>query len=120
MNLDQLTPAPWKAELGDVLAGKFQQEIACCFCGSGQAAMPCHPDEEDVARAEFIALARNAFDVMMRRGWNPVKVDGKWQVSGTDESGRWETTPLCTWFPDPFTALVEADKWYRENVEEQP
>lgn len=67
--------------------------------------------------AKFIDLARNAFDVMMRRGWSAQCVDKNfWYVCddcGDDvvleeSSHHWE---------DPFTALVEADKWYREHGE---
>lgn len=72
----------------------------------------------------FIGLARNAFDVMMRRGWYPVPFGKpvKWRV--------WHPNAGCRGFKglppfdlgpwgDPFTALVESDKWYRENVEEE-
>lgn len=75
----------------------------------------------DIAALRFAVLARNAFDVMMRRGWNPTKHmphdkhHGWWHV--VDE---WydEFLDVGPW-PDPFTALVEADKWYRENMEKK-
>ena len=69
----------------------------------------------------FIALARNAFDVMQRRGW--------WVVSAGDHPYHWRVRTKeghdmpfdfvaldhGGYFSDPFEALVEADKWYREN-----
>lgn len=85
--------------------------------------------EPDLAALEFAALARNAFDVMMRRGWCALRDE-----YADDPSAAWflyyhrtnfltrEELRLETWraehgFPDPFTALVEAERWYKENVE---
>ena len=81
-------------------------------------------DEGNRVNFEFIALARNAFDVMMRRGWIAVQhcmtpgqetwiVLNKFKVAverGGNSGVYFEAA-------DPFTALVEADKWYKENVE---
>jgi hypothetical protein len=92
MNLENLPPAPCYE----------------CFCKE------CCGGDND----EFIVLARNAFDVMMRRGWFVVpnymtRPGTAWRVKTA-----W---PNCEveWkeWPDPFTALVEADKWFRENVD---
>lgn len=69
----------------------------------------------------FIKLARQAFDVMMRRpSWYvqclmlPDRRVYKVFGDGLDSI-------VCRNMPrirdDPFTALVEADKWYVENVE---
>ena len=77
------------------------------------------------ADAAFIALARNAFDVMMRRGWYPVFspehnrwtvcTQGLWnRMSGELALSFRDATHFCG---NPFAALVEADKWYAENVE---
>ena len=68
----------------------------------------CNADD-----AEFIVLARNAFDIMMRRGWWAQKRGEGWAVYN-----NWIPLPSdpLTW-PDPFTALVSADKWYRKHVE---
>lgn len=113
MDLSKLSPAPWRTN---------------------------HWTEDDFHRLrhsqlggtdlEFIALARNAFDVMMRRGWWPIPRlnGGGWYLSVM--SGTM-TGPFCqdnrpeefkallrdAYWPDPFTALVEADRWYTENVE---
>lgn len=82
---------------------------------------------EDVT-GEFIALARNAFDVMMRRKtWivrlMPSHADrDSWVVLWGLASGPGPFKEYQAWayernHDNPFTALVEADKWYRENVE---
>ena len=108
MDATKLSPAPWVAE-------------GCYVEGNGF--MMFDDDGHNIDEAEFIALARNAFDVMMRRGWSPVQMphSDQWGVQ-TDE--RWNRKPelierngLCIVADDPFTALVEADKWYKENVD---
>jgi hypothetical protein len=85
MDLSKLSPAPWN-------------------CGDERG----HNETEDY----FIALARNAFDVMMRRWWYAQPEDDGWSVVGSGFSEVIESRHA-----DPFTALVEADKWYKENVE---
>lgn len=86
--------------------------------GSYYAYVP-HRETIDEARtdAKFFTLARNAFDVMMRRGWSVGrKADGKWRVDVPArkpyDGGSWECLA-----DDPFTALVEADAWFKANVE---
>lgn len=76
----------------------------------------------------FIGLARQALDVMMRRGWYPVFLPSmfgepaKWRLGHPNVGCRgFNGLPpfgLGPW-GDPFTALVESDKWYRENVEDK-
>lgn len=76
--------------------------------------------------AAFVVLARSAFDVMMRRGWNPCQdIHSTWFVLDCrcrcvhpaddyrSDDGRFNPVR----YGDPFTAIVEADRWYRENVE---
>lgn len=66
--------------------------------------------------AEFIALARNAFDVMMRRKWYPMlDGSGKWRAEYQESdylTRNWVNSEADFSFNDPFTALVEADAWY--------
>lgn len=105
IDLSKLTPAPCE-EL--VLVGSGTRHWA-------QTPDRVHPKQsrED---ARFFALARNALDVMMRRGWHPMPDSEKWFVYG-ECSMILQAAGTHGPYPDPFTALVEADKWYRENVE---
>ena len=71
---------------------------------------------------ERAVLASQAFDVMMRRKWRPItNVLPGWWVLGDDENPvhlpLHRDSPAI--YADPFTALVEADRWYKENVEER-
>ena len=70
---------------------------------------------EDRALAERCRKALAAEDVMQRRG-----VD--WIFLERDSEGRiMVDCPDYGWIPgrwdDPFTAWVEADKWYTANIE---
>jgi hypothetical protein len=118
IDLSKLTPAPWVAEIDN---DNRDAEVALVY-GPYPKGDPCLVVAgvfEDLTDGEFIALARNAFDVMMRRGWFPKRADisRKWFVLRLSDSfqhaHRW-----CA--DDPFTALVEADEWYKENVEGRP
>jgi len=70
-------------------------------------------DETGRTNFNFIAAARYAFDVMMRRGWGVFNGPRGWGVAlntlddlyGIREK-RW---------PDPFTALVEADELFHQT-----
>jgi hypothetical protein len=80
-------------------------------------------------------MAKQAFDVMMRRGWWPIRRHDKadWKAFKDRESPRFDEyedqedeEPVVpsddwslNWWPDPFTALVEADRWYVANVEDK-
>lgn len=130
MDLEKLTSAPWEwhaedgslltlSQAGDDVAGHV---LSCAPCGACQKrGAPClGPSKAD---AEFIALARNAFDVMMRRGWCPVLRDkGEWVVQDGEEwvyrFANYGGDGSRINAADPFTALVEADRWYRANVEQ--
>lgn len=107
IDLSKLTQAPWHTAecYGDynrVLSGYLDIPDI----GAGKL------DRED---AEFIILARNAFDVLMRhKTWQPFWIfDDVWIVKS---NGTVVTPPGDAFeWSDPFTALVEADKWYKEN-----
>lgn len=64
---------------------------------------------------EFEPLARNAMEVMLRRGMG-VKFYGAemgWKAHGGDVYyWRLKDAP---WHPDPFTAVIEADRWLTEQ-----
>ena len=100
MNLEKLNPAPWYAVPGDD-AG------AVCHKVSGSPILiPEFSDE---------------FDVMMRRGWTPYRLKtDKWDVMDSETGNcpaEFLDNSIDSWGDDPFTALVEADKWYRDNIE---
>lgn len=125
IDLMKLTPAPWfddgyrtygPTEGADKRNGPVLFEYKNCF-------------ETDESDGPFIALARNAFDVMMRRGWiarrHPeVTLESRWHVDfispGFDTLLSREQTGYVHRHADPFTALVEADAWYKSNVEKEP
>lgn len=123
MNLENLTPAPWAVTgLVDELhiVGDYESKD---HWDTWIAHMTQDDGQTDAA---FIALARNAFDVMMRRGWANTRqfhADGKitWGADFCrfDPKSFFEFSnlPHANSFDDPFTALVEADKWYLDNVE---
>ncbi len=91
MDMSKLTPAPW---------------------GSGEFIATYDND------GKFITLARQAFDVMMRRKWRvcPVAAPEAWAVLNEKNVVLWRNNE-CLTAADPFTALVEADRWYAANVE---
>jgi hypothetical protein len=59
------------------------------------------------------AVAKAAFDVMMRRGWGVVKIGDLW-LPGLPSMELIEPLRKMRW-SEPFTALVEADKWMTEH-----
>lgn len=102
----KLTPAPW-----EVLTDKDSQTL---FIPRPNGFPMLLEEDNDPVPLEFAALARNAFDVLTRRGW-PVSrcPTGEWKVDVPTRGGAsWECRA-----GDPFAALIEADRWYRENVE---
>ena len=142
IDLSKLTPAPLTARSkGQVTLHPSGQTIT----------VPAHVvrlDKDDQGRnrttmvadfhqsqadAEFHVIARNAFDIMMRRGWHAsseIKNDGtvQWWVCGLDcghggydsmdyHDGEFEKYLTNTRWPDPFTAIVSAEAWYVANAE---
>ncbi len=101
IDLEKLSPAPWREG---------------------------HP--ATLADLDFARLARNALDVMLRRGWVPHRWGNGWiacecthnpgdgllVLHEHDRRGRVLDAPTCA---DPFTALVEADCWYQHHVEKE-
>lgn len=60
------------------------------------------------------ALARNALDIMVRRGWGVerhVALGGWWVRTNSHEA----MIPSSLRQSDPFTALVSADEWMNER-----
>jgi hypothetical protein len=108
MDLSKLSPAPWFAN-GRQLYGE-ESFSSLVFSGGG---FPTN--------VEFCALARNAFDVMIRRKWGvALCLIGGWEVFSRDGQECRDLDCPNVGHADPFTALVEADRWYVANVENQP
>jgi hypothetical protein len=114
MDLEKLTPAPWKVAFHGMvdpskawrIVDSTGDTVGWCISGSD---------------ASIIALARNAFDVMTRRGWWAEPIGQNWYVSTGRfgaSAGEVEAFLSNRPFPDPFTALVEADRWFVQNVVE--
>jgi hypothetical protein len=64
---------------------------------------------------DFAVLARNALEVMQRRGWGVMRLSGPpmWKVVD------WEGRQIGIFASiDPFTALIEADRWLTEREKE--
>jgi hypothetical protein len=118
MDISKITPAPWESRCFHVVATAAERHLLyggreICHTGMMGSGNP----KQCEADAAFIALARNAFDVMLRRGWGAIRFKDGWcpgypvRMPNELAHRRWD---------DPFTALTEADKWYRENIEAKP
>lgn len=127
MDLSKLSPAPWWA---------VHTETAYPDVETGPTDDPSERfsviERMDGADFAFIALARNAFDVMLQRGWSPERFSllgggFAWRIPmgqanemirehGVNAACFKNYAALTKW-PDPFTALVEADRWYAEHIE---
>jgi hypothetical protein len=104
-SMENLTPAPWTCEYFEV---HDQYDVSS---GPVNDASERFSILETLKKsdAEFIALARDAFDVMIKRGWNPIKLpQGEWVVREMNNS---QHSRGSEGWSDPFTALVEADKY---------
>lgn len=122
------TPWLWKPGVTGDAEGELAKlldangELVCDFGRNDQYYNTCGTEPSNANR-DFILRASQAFDVMMRRGWAPVKGIGpswSWFLIEQELSDHVASGALTTGRADPFTCLVEADKWYRENVEKMP
>ncbi len=128
LDLSKLSPAPWEATSGSVPigdTGDYEPWVnvdspECVICRLEETVDFCDGKPDWHATAEFIALARNAFEIMMRRGWGVNRYGDGWRPFVRDraqfEMVRWMNSrgeEFC--WPDPFTALVEADAWWRKH-----
>lgn len=116
MDMNKLSPAPWHTGGTTYTPSGPKMNVwtkALPGMQSGDV-VAWNMKPEDAA---FTELARNAFEVMMRREWTAEKWDeaGNWIV--VDARHLWVTRNPPQIHTDPFTALVEADKWYAANVE---
>jgi hypothetical protein len=125
VDASKLSPAPWEANpsswahgKGWVIGGKTKfghDSIEVRMLGAGVSE----------ANAEFIALARNAFDVMLRRKWGIGKGSEGWFVSGILGEAHLSSAhadfveKFLFDHQNPFEMLIEADAWYRANCEKE-
>ena len=129
IDLTKLTPAPWSTG-GTFMPGSpaEQQWVWGPRVKHTDQSGTVVAERVKPTNAAFIALARNAFDVMMRRGWYACRVSVGTQTGDVEkyrlskdfryiiENEDWWLASQ-KWYDDPFTALVEADKWYRDHIE---
>lgn len=113
MNLEGLTPEPWT-----VCSVPEHEEPDTHLIGTNGiffGRIVGSPGRDAATDTAFIWLARKAFGVMQRRGWGVVHFPSGWTIAFKSMSPlerfrglRWQ---------DPFTALVEADDWWRRNID---
>lgn len=114
IDLSKLTPMPWLPKSShDIKAGPEDYDATIAKFWSSPFSLT--PDVAQENR-NFTLLARNAFDVMMRRGWTvmPCYINRPgtfWKVRMLERDHEIEQKE----FPDPFTALVEADLWFKNQ-----
>lgn len=123
IDLEKLTAFPWDSVRGQQ-AGSSPPAAYFLMRGP-RVVVAKFKTEED---CDFAAMASKACEVMVRRGWTvkswiPGSQDGKAKrrFGVVDENWFWIHGDDY-WRQsrhDPFTALVEADKWYRDNVEQK-
>lgn len=66
---------------------------------------------------EFGTIAAEAFRIMMRRGWTPRRYESGPPIWWVDFGPLYPMKTAPIEMDDPFTALCEADRWYRLEVE---
>ncbi len=104
MDLSKLSPVPWTVVTDAMGAGVI---------GPGAFDL-------SLADAEFIALARHALEVKMRRGWTSMQVPNGWAAVTIElEKG---SGFIIQWVvgkrfisADPDTCLVEADAYAKSQ-----
>ena len=111
MDLNKLTPAPWEV-ICDVESGGFFIPSPTGF----PMLLPEEDDEECLDQLRFCALARNAYDVKIRRGWSEMRVPKGWiVVRPTFADQGWQYFPVLhpgtVIYQFPLVGLVEADNY---------
>ncbi len=117
LDLSRLSPAPWSEGADE------DAHIVCSLGAVATLVADTTSDDGDAekerAHAQFIALARNALDVQLRRDW---------MMRRHGSPPRFEIcvpAPFPSDMPrfiaaDPFSPWVEADEWMKANVEKGP
>lgn len=111
IDLEKLTPEPWTH-------GVCGNCNLIHFDGDDVHGVGIIHNPEDL---EWVVKANVAWWVMMRRGWNPSRMEnGRWYVMFKEPYTslfHLFTKDTGNDFPDPFTALAEAEKWHVANKE---
>lgn len=123
IDLSKLTPAPWTQDQDWPTNRIYHNCVAVVDAIMDDGTDPSPFLEIKETDRDFIILARNAFDVMMRRGW--------WSCMWYPEPGYMITVGSCdgnmkfhNWLlheqkahEDPFTPWIVAEAWYVGHVE---
>ena len=115
IDLTKLTSAPWHTG-GTTFRPSGPRKNVWSEAAKGMQSGEILAENCRANDAEFIALARNAFDILMCRGWSVYRRSNKkWAV---DVPLRIPHDGGIAVFErdDPFTAVDEAEKWYKEHV----
>ena len=104
IDLSKLPPAPWRSN-------KDSEDFLYVADANGKTiGMPEFDTEEGKAFADFAALARNAYAIMLSRGWTAMHhPNGGWEAVDAD-LGVPVIDSLPSGFPGPFEAIVETAK----------
>jgi hypothetical protein len=113
IDFSRLTPAPWCADDGSRW-GEGPHEVTGEWKDGGRMVASGISNSDD---AEFIALARNAFEVMTRRKWTPIFSTSGWYVLNADFELAMDLPEddHRIFFGDAFTAVVESERWLIEH-----
>jgi hypothetical protein len=152
-DLHSLTPDPWDFTQRDQRAA---DTVFCQVTGPDGAAIfdtansenmkieddsdedgPHYYDSIGKANLRFCKIARNAFGILMRRGWTVKRIKA-WgaSASGTKRIDTGEVWVVCEnaengddknivgpreagliWANDPFSVIVKVEKWFKDSVE---
>lgn len=133
--LAKLSPAPWIYDRRVKCHAVYSNDKRVnCFDELERLPVICYQgfailDGQREADWEFIALARNAEDAMVRRGMTarPMRNSRSGEVVGWmadfktvgDEFFKFSNLPHGNCFHHPFVAIVEADRWLTEQENQQ-
>lgn len=104
LDISKLSPAPW--HVVDWAWSNTPKEV---IADNDENVVESHTD------MVMCAMARNFLEITMRRGWG-IKLcsDGRWMVLHNEEIPI--HVGLAGW-SDPFTAVIETEKWLVANME---
>ena len=108
VEIEKMTPLPW---------------TSVCQHGTGKFILAHHMTTlalfNNEADCDFAEVARKAWEIMMRREWTLICYPSKaWRANVGERFIPAHL--LMDWclsqsWPDPFTAIVEAEKWCAAN-----